>query len=296
MSANEAIASVEEAKVLTLKLEAVRPCDGQPRVHFDPVRLNELAGSLREFGQQVAIIVRELARPEGKVRYEVIDGERRLRASAIAGLKTIRAELRGAKDANHQYVQSVVSNFGREGHTALEAMLAVQRVFDMPEYASIPIMKRYDRVGALFARSGAWTQINLKLMKLPEEVRAMLGAPKERRLNAQVALLLTQVPEAKDQLAIAHDIVERQLKPTEARTLIRTFITGRKPSADVELVFRNVSKIQRFADAVLDMPRKVLVESIATKPKAATKLRQQVSEARDALEQVEQALDAGGAK
>lgn len=284
------VVEVEASKVLTLRVTSVRPFSGQPRQHFDKDRLRELAASLKEFGQQVAIIVRKLPAGAGH-GYEVIDGERRWHACQMAGIKTIRAEVRGARDNDHQFVQSVVANFGREEHTPLEAGLAVARVAAMPEYSTLTPSQRNERIGALFARSAMWAQLYLRMMTLPPEVLERVG---KRELNAQVAQLLVSLHDQADQKRLATEIVKKKLKPPQARLLIRGALgdtgTGRKPSRDLDLVFNNVEKVKRFATATLELPRKGFVQTLDARPGSATALRGRVREAIDALEELDQAL------
>jgi ParB family chromosome partitioning protein len=264
----KAVVSVEESKILTLRVETIRPFKWQPRTHFDKDRLAELAASLKEFGQQVAVIVKPVPAPDGEVAWELVDGERRWRAAQMAGLSTLRAEVRGAKDDDAQFVASVVSNFGRQDHTAMESARACERVSKMPEYANLPVLKRMDRVGALFARSGQWVQQMLKLMTLPTDVQALMEHPDEgRRLNAQVALQIAQVKDTDKQVSLAKEISAKSLRRAEAGILIGHAIEaqqrehgtrGRPPSDQGRLVYKRVLSLVQIADVLLDMPQQNL--------------------------------------
>lgn len=293
------IVSTEASRVLTVRCAAVRPFPGQPRVAFDQDRLAELASSLKEHGQQVAIIVRELPEPDGEVAFEIIDGERRWRASQIAKLDTIRAEVRGAKDGDHQFVQSVVANFGREDHTPLESALAVQRVCAMPEYAALAVTERHQRVGALFARSHAWVAYNLKLVKLPAEVQELVGGPAGKRLNAQVAIYLGTVADKEEQVRLAKVIVERDLPGPKARLLINQArhkhgvtegAARSKPSTESRNVFASVQRITTSAEVLLDMPKRGLKRSLAQAPGGERWLVEKIDAAIAALVQVRESL------
>lgn len=294
-----AVVNVEQSKILALRLESVRPFGGQPRTDFDLERLTELADSIKEFGQQVAIIVRELPEPDGVVRWEVIDGERRFRACKIAGVPTVRAEVRGAKDEDHQFMQSVVANFGREDHTAVETIKAVARVYGMHEYAALPTMRRYERVGAVFARSGQWVQNQLRLWSLPDEVLAMLSAPKERRLHPQAAMQLVAVHDAEKQTAMAREIVARQMKLPQASLFIRTSGAveqrsdgrrGRKPSDDMGLMLSNVVAIAQKAELLVGMPVKGVRAALENRPQMREMMGRRVDEAMRGLQMVKKLL------
>lgn len=295
-----AIVEVEQSKILTLRVKSVRPFKGQPRIYFDEADLRDLAASIKEIGQLTAIVVRNVIEPykdgSERVEYEIIDGERRWRACQIAGIKTIRAEVRGARDADHQYVQSVASNFGRRDHTPLEAGLAVARVAAMPEYSKLTREVMHERVGAVFSRSATWAQLMLRMMSLPKEVLELIGGPKERRLNAQVAQFLVTLHDPDEQIRLARQIVEQRLNPPRARMLIRGVLgdkprTGRPPAKDARVVFSSVSKIHDVAENLLDLPMPGVKASLASRPGAQRDLSDHIDRAIDSLVQLRQVLE-----
>lgn len=288
------VVEVEQTKVLVLRLDAIRPFKGQPRHKFDGIP--ELAESIKEIGQITPVTVRELVgdeRAEGK-RYELIDGERRYRACQHAGRKTIRAVVDGAKDRDQQFLKSVVANFGRSEHTAIESALAVARICEMPEYAKLPVTERNARVGAVFARTGQWVLNMVRLAKLPKSVRGMVAAGD---LSANVAQFLTAVKDPEDQEKIAYKIVSEGLRPGLARNLIREHIAKHgtahrisKPTDHHALVFRSVRKIAQDSEVLLDMPMKGLAAAFVARPKKREALLEQVDGALSALQQLKDAL------
>jgi ParB/RepB/Spo0J family partition protein len=130
------IASVREAvlehielssEVKVIPVDQVSPLPNQPRKHFDTEKLQSLAESIRHRGQiQPGLVVKT---PNGPLPYELRDGERRLRACALAGVP-FRAMVQTSTDggANEALLTSAVANFNREGHTPWEEIDLVVRL------------------------------------------------------------------------------------------------------------------------------------------------------------------------
>jgi ParB family transcriptional regulator, chromosome partitioning protein len=144
--------------VNTLPIDLVFPNPNQPRKYFDPEALQELSNSIRERGVMEPIIVRP---KDGK--YEIIAGERRYRASKLAGLTEIPAVVRDMSDAD-----SLLENFQREDLTVMEKAYAIQNlqtVMTMEQCAkslgcSVSTLRRY-----------------LDLLDLPPAIQAELSYP-----------------------------------------------------------------------------------------------------------------------
>jgi ParB family chromosome partitioning protein len=296
---SEVVEQVDTSKVLTVKVSAIRPSADQPRTVFDQDALEELGASIKEFGQQVAIIVRELVGDEahGQHKYEIIDGERRHRAHQLIGKRTIRCELRGAANRDHQFLQSIVANFGRRDHTTIEAALACARICAMQEYAELPVMRRYDRVGALFARSGEWVKMQLRVAKLPQSVHNKIA---DGKIGAQLAWFLCSVKDPDDQERLANTIVDGGYNAPKARNLIRDHLaktghaTGRsvtRPSETSKLFFANVQRISSTTETLLDMPRSLMTSAFVERPAVRQALLERVDQAISGLEQLKSAIE-----
>lgn len=116
-------------QVLEIPTDDIAPLPDQPRKHFDRERLQALAESIQHRGQVVPGLVVET--PGAKWKYELRDGERRLRACIIAG-KNFRATLQTSADLgrNEALLTSAVANFNREGHTPWEEIDLVRRLLE----------------------------------------------------------------------------------------------------------------------------------------------------------------------
>ena len=111
--------------VASIPVDQVEPNPFQPRTDFDEESLKELAASIREQGIIQPITVRKL----GYDKYQLISGERRLKASQIAGLKTIPAFIRIANDQN-MLEMALVENIQREDLNAIEIAISYKRLMD----------------------------------------------------------------------------------------------------------------------------------------------------------------------
>lgn len=213
-SANVALAAAverrrESAGERILPVSQIKPWPDQPRKFFSKESIHNLAASINEVGQKVPILVQ--ADPSDPNCFLIIDGERRWRASKLLNRKTMRAIVCPATSDEERYIQSVVSNFGRERHTPYETALALRRIHSTGKY-SIP------QIAAMFAKSDPWVYQHLSLTKLDPKVVAMMDfvIPAESRLKFCIALPLTVLP--KDlQVEIAQEIVAKKMKAIEAR-------------------------------------------------------------------------------
>ena len=297
--------SSESMQVMWLGPDSIRPFCGQPRTDFDPARLAELAASIQEHGQQVPIIVRELAEPDGEVRYEIIDGERRWHACQIAHVAKIRAIIGGAANTDQQFVQSVVANFGREDHTPHETLIAVSRVCGMPEYRGLSVSERDRRVGNLFARSESWVASQRKIFDLPVEVRDLIQGPKGERLNSQLAILISGIDNADAQIIVARKIVDQKMSPAKARATIhnatrkhgRSSNTRERSAGDeATIIFRRLSRVKEDAELALEMPMSELRRYYGSRPLDRETVIGRINDALSALEQIRDAISLVRAK
>lgn len=152
--------------VTNLKLDAVFPNPNQPRKYFDPDALRELANSIRERGVMEPIIVRP---KDG--RYEIVAGERRYRASILAGKLEIPAVVREMSD-EEAMADSLLENFQREDLTAIERARAIQDLTRM-----MPLEDCARRLGS----SVSTLRRHMELLDLPAAVQAELSLPPSKQ-------------------------------------------------------------------------------------------------------------------
>jgi ParB family chromosome partitioning protein len=113
--------------VRTIPISAIRPNRLQPRKNFDPERLSELAQSIKEHGLAQPVVVSQDSATGG---YELIAGERRLRASQLAGLTSIEAVVRAPSSDKSRLALALVENIQRDNLNAIETALSYKRLID----------------------------------------------------------------------------------------------------------------------------------------------------------------------
>lgn len=241
-------------EIQRIPVEQIRPFDGQPRHYFDEQALQELADSIKMYGQFTPAWVVEVgcAQDAGRYKqYELVAGERRWRACKLAGVTTLLCEVR-TYSKDEQYVASVMENFGRKDCTTMETARSVGR-----------LLKQYGGDGAktakLFARSEAWIRQMSLLTRLEPEVAAMLEPPNARLTTLVGCSLANLQPET--QIRLAKQIAGRGLKHKAALAFVRNAVTNnervhkqgrtRKPSDDFDILRRFLDTLGPQAQIIM---------------------------------------------
>ena len=183
-----------------IAVEAIEPNQRQPRTHFDEAALNELADSIKQYGVLQPLIVRPLT--EG--RYELIAGERRLRASKIAGLQTVPVLLKPAGSQTSLEI-ALIENVQREDINALECAKAYRRLID--EFGLTQ-----EEVAEKVGKSRVGVANTVRLLKLPRKIQQGLEEGRITEGHARALLAFETEPQ---QLAIYDKIIERGLTVRE---------------------------------------------------------------------------------
>ena len=186
---------VEEAKsnneVVELPLSELRPNPYQPRKIFDEEALNELAISIKEHGVFQPIIVKKSIKG-----YEIIAGERRYRASKIAGLETIPAIIRNFTDDEMMQI-SLLENLQRENLTAIEEAKAYKSIIEA-------LGLTQDEFAKKIGKSRSYITNMLGILKLPASVQDMVLYNKISMAHARV---LSKLEDPKQIEALAEKVV-----------------------------------------------------------------------------------------
>lgn len=147
--------------VSQLPIAEIKPRFNQPRKSFDEESLQELSDSIRQFGVIQPIVVKEIEPLANGVKYEIIAGERRYRASRLAGYETIPAVLRNAKEEDAA-MMSVVENVQREDLNALEEASAYQEIMNQQALTQ-------QQLADILGKSRSYIANTLRLLKLDDE-------------------------------------------------------------------------------------------------------------------------------
>ena len=222
-----------------VQIDHIEPNPEQPRLVFEPEALNELASSIREHGVLQPILVR----PLGPNTYQIVAGERRWRASRLAGLETIPALIEEIDDDTALEI-AIIENLQREDLTPLDEAAMYDRMVHEHGYS---IRKLADKLG----KDKGYLENRLRLADAPPEIRELVSLRKDSLSHAYE---LMKVEDPKKRRRLAEQVARGEL------TLIklRDKIEGRKsrPGAADDDVPTKMSRSPRSSE-----PRKTSATS-----------------------------------
>ncbi len=202
-----------------LPVERIRPGQYQPRTRMDPDALQELADSIQAQGLVQPVVVRKL----GGGEYELIAGERRWRASQLAGLHEIPAIVREIPD-QAAAAMSLIENIQREDLNALEEASALRRLID-------DFGLTHQQTAEAVGRSRAAVTNLLRLLDLQAETKILVDAGQLEMGHARALLAL----QGQQQVETAQKVASRQLSVRETERLVKSILEdGQKPVAKLK--------------------------------------------------------------
>ncbi len=206
ISFNEEEESQGSISILEVELGKIRPNPDQPRTFFDEEALEELAASIKKIGIVQPITLRQ----EEDGFYQIIAGERRYKASLMAGLSTIPAYIKAASD-NELMEMALVENIQREDLNSIEIALAYKNLIEM---LSITQEQLSERVG----KKRATISNYLRLLKLPAEVQ--MGV-KDKKIDMGHARALVTIDNPEQQLEVYNLILKEGLSVRKVESIVR---------------------------------------------------------------------------
>ena len=229
----------------SLPVNYLQPGKYQPRTQMDEVSLNELAASIKAQGVMQPILVREVSAMPGSERYEIVAGERRWRASQLAGLTEVPVLIRKIAD-EQALAMALIENIQRENLNPLEEAQGLQRLID--EFG-LTHQEAADAVG----RSRPAASNLLRLLQLQPAVQEMLmqGALDMGHARALLALAPLQ------QLAIAQRVVQKALSVRETERLVQQVLNPAE-KAKPKPVDRDLLRLQEEMADVLGAEVEIL--------------------------------------
>lgn len=216
LDASEIQLAKETEAVYDLDINDISPQAGQPRKLFDQAALQELADSIAQEGVLQPIIVRKISARN----YSIIAGERRWRASRLAGKTTIPAIIRDVDELT-QVRQALVENIQREDLNALEEAQAYQILLD-----------RYDmtqeELASSLAKSRSAIANTLRLNNLEPEVQNLLS---QAKLSEGQARALLGIKDPQQQVAAAQYVVDKAFNVRQTENYVRFLTADKTPKA-----------------------------------------------------------------
>lgn len=178
----------------------------QPRTEFDQAELEELASSIKVHGVIQPITVRKM----GYDKYQLISGERRTRASILAGLERIPAYIRIANDQD-MLEMALIENIQRSDLNAIDVSMSYKRLL---EECSLKQEELGERVG----KDRTTVNNYLRLLKLPDEIQAGI---KTGKISMGHARAMINMDDVADQLELFHQIMEESLSVRSVEALVK---------------------------------------------------------------------------
>ena len=219
-----------------IPIEQIGPGPFQPRKQIDESQLNELAQSIKAQGVIQPIVVRERAIADSHtgVRFEIIAGERRWRATQIAGLENIPAVIRTIADSEAVAV-ALIENIQRENLNPLEEANAFQRLIIEYEMSHQEVANSVGRARASITNA-------LRLLDLPSSVQELVN---KKMLTMGHARALLSIEDRGMQLEVANLIVEKGLSVREAEGLVRKIVEKKKPNQQKTTADPDIQRLEK---------------------------------------------------
>lgn len=220
-------------QVLDLPVSDIRPNPRQPRRDFPPEELAELALSISQVGVLQPLTVRRTS-----AGWELIAGERRLRAAQLAGLTRVPC-LPVEADSDASALMALVENLQRQDLTVWEEAAALRQLIDRHHLSQEEAAQRMGKSQSAVANK-------LRLLKLPEDVIATL---RTRRLTERHARALLRLDSPEEQRAALEEILKRGLNVAQTEAYIDRLIQSRKAPRRAAPVYR-IRDVRLFLNTV----------------------------------------------
>lgn len=206
----EKLNNIEEVKQIPVHL--ITPSPYQPRSLFDEEKIDELCQTIKTHGFIQPIVVRQL--PSG---YELIAGERRLRAAKKLGMETIPTIIKEFNDAQAASI-ALIENLQREGLTAIEEAIAYQQLIELHGLTQESLAQRLGKGQSTIANK-------LRLLNLPAPIQQSLM---QRQITERHARALLVLPEEELQLKILQEIIEKELNVKQTENRIKMILEAKQ--------------------------------------------------------------------
>lgn len=203
--------------IFYIDIDKVRPNPFQPRREFDESKLKDLAESIRQYGvlQPLVATRREIHKDDGGlvVEYELIAGERRLRASKLAGLLQVPLIIRSSDDSDMMKLElAIIENLQREDLNPVERAMAFRKLVDEFNFKHVDIAKK-------IGKSREYVSNTLRLLLLPQDILDAVSTGKITEGHTRPILMLIDRPE--EQNTLFKEIIYRKLTVRDSETIAR---------------------------------------------------------------------------
>lgn len=209
--------------IFWVELAKIQPNPFQPRREFDPAALEDLADSIRQYGvlQPLVVTRKETVRDDDRgldVHYELIAGERRLRAAKIAGLQQVPVIIRKETDNKVKLELAIIENLQREDLNPIDRALAFEQLHKDFGLTHVEIGKR-------MGKSRVYVSNSLRLLALPQEIKQGLVEGRISEGHTRPLLMLADRPE--EQSTLYKEIMLKKMSVRDAEKVARKIAQDR---------------------------------------------------------------------
>lgn len=219
--------------VFWIEVDKIKPNPFQPRREFDEAHLKSLADSIRQYGVLQALVVtrNEFEKPDGglAVEYELVAGERRLRAAKLAGLQQVPVLIRNGEETDLMKLElAIIENIQREDLNPVDRAKAFDRL--ATEFGF-----KHAEIGKKVGKSREYVSNTLRILMLPEHILTALSEGKIVEGHTRPLMMLTDRPE--EQETLFKEIIFKKLNVREAEGIARHIAVERaRKLIDHELI------------------------------------------------------------
>lgn len=203
--------------IFWIEVDKIKPNPFQPRHDFNEDRLRDLADSIRQYGvlQPLVVTRKEFTREDGSLysEYELIAGERRWRASQLAGISQVPAIIRSGEQTDKMKLElAIIENLQREDLNPVERARAFDKLAN--EFG----LKHHD-IAKRVGKSRVYVTNTMRILNLPEEMVAALNAGEINEGHTRPILMLIDRPE--EQKTLFKEIMQKRMSVREAEAIAR---------------------------------------------------------------------------
>jgi ParB family chromosome partitioning protein len=215
--------------IFWVEVDRIKPNPFQPRKNFDEAALASLAESIRQYGvlQPLTVTRKEIERPgEGIfVEYELIAGERRLRASKLAGIREVPVVIRTAEDSDRMKLElAIIENLQREDLNPIDRAQAFQRLY-------IDFGLKHTEIGKRVGKSREYVSNTLRILVLSKEMQDALQSGEITEGHTRPLLMLIDKPQ--EQQTLFKEIVAKRLTVRDSEQLARRVAVEKSRKGDL---------------------------------------------------------------
>lgn len=232
--------------IFWIEIEKIKPNPYQPRREFDDARLHDLSESIRMYGilQPLVVTRKEIQKPDGglAVEYELISGERRLRASKLAGLSQVPTLIRKGEDSAREKLElAIIENLQREDLNPVDRARSFERLAN--EFGL-----KHGQIADKVGKSREYVSNTMRILALPPEILDALGEGKISEGHTRPLLMLTDRKD--EQMTLFKEVMYKKLTVRETEMIARKVAIDKVRKKDKSLNPELIEMEEKFKESL----------------------------------------------